>query len=154
MKKKNLLLIISAAVILFFGCSKSNINSNSTTWAFNGTTYTAVNTDYYDSNSNLALLGGTDARGNYINIFFNSHPTSNGVFNLTRFDKLGYGNSKSDCAIIVGNNNSSYQYNSTGKSGETVSVTFNGGKIQATFNNITIEDAGDTTIVTGMIMLH
>ncbi|HSZ34000.1 MAG TPA: hypothetical protein VK772_11855 [Puia sp.] len=152
MKKKYLLLVITV-VILFFGCSKSNVNGSSTTWALKGTTYTAVNTDYYDSNSNLALLGGTDAKGNYINIYFNSHPTINGVFNLTTFDKLGYGNSKSDCAIIVGNNNSSYQYNSTGKSGETVSVTFNDGKMRATFNNITIEDAGDTTIVTGVLIL-
>ncbi len=32
-------------------------------------------------------------------------------------------------AIMVGNNNSSYQYTSTGKSGETLSVTFNNGKI-------------------------
>ncbi len=152
MKMKYSLSVITA-VILFFGCSKSNnVKSNSTIWAFNGTIYTAVTTDYYDSNSNLALLGGTDAKGNYIDIFFNSHPTTNGTYNLTN-GKLGSGESKSNCAIMVGNNNSSYQYNSTGKSGETLSVTFNNGKIEASFNDITIEDAGDTTIVTGVVML-
>jgi hypothetical protein len=151
MKKKYLFLMITA-VILFFGCSKSNVNSNSTTWAFNGTTYTAVTTDYYNSSPDLALLGGTDAKGNYINIYFNSHPATDGIFNVTD-NKLGSGDSSSYCFLIVGNNNSSYQYISTGKSGETVSLSFNSGKMQATFNNITIEDAGDTTIVSGVVML-
>jgi hypothetical protein len=148
MKKKYLLIMI-IAVILFSGCSKSNVKINSSTWAFHGTTYTAVNIDYY-ANTGIALLGGTDANGNYINIFFNTQPVTNGIFNVTD-GKLGSGYSSSNCSVIVGNNNSSYQYTSTGKPGETVSLTFNSGKMQASFNNITIADAHDTTIVTGVV---
>jgi len=144
--------MITAAIILFFGCSKSNVKTNSNSWAFNGTTYTAVTTDYITSD-NFSLLGGTDARGNYVDIAFNSHPVTNGIYNLT-YDHLSSADSSTNCSITVGNNNSSYQYNSTGKSGEIVTVTFNNGKIQASFNHITVADARDTTIVSGVIMLN
>jgi hypothetical protein len=152
MKKKYLLLTITAAVFLFFGCSKSNENIKPTTWTYHDTTYTAV-TIRLDSVVGMSTLGGTDARGNYVNIIFNSFPTTNAIFNVTN-NTLGPGNSGSNCFITVGNSGWIYAYTSTGKPGNTVTLTFSGDKMQASFNNITIANGSDTTSVSGVVTIN
>jgi hypothetical protein len=152
MRNKYLLLTIIIAVNLFFGCSKSKENITPSTWIYNDTTYTAV-TIRLDSLVGISTLGGTDARGNYVNIIFNSFPTTNAIYTVTN-NTLGPGNSSSNCFITVGNSGWAYGYTSTGKSGETVTLTFNGNKMQASFNNVTIANGSDTTSVTGSVNIN
>ena len=150
--KKILSLTISAAVILILGCSKSKENITPTTWTYNDTTYTAV-TIRLDGLTGMSILSGTDVRENYVNIIFSSLPTTNAILNVTN-NTLGPGNSSSNCFITVGNSGWLYGYTSTGKSGETVTLTFSGNKMQASFNNITIANGSDTTSVTGSITIN
>jgi hypothetical protein len=152
MMKKILSLTIATTIILIFGCSKSNENITPSTWTYNDTTYMAV-TIRLDSLTGMSTLGGTDAKGNYVNIIFSSFPTTNAIFNVTN-NTLGPGNSSSNCFITVGNSGWVYGYTSTGKSGETVILTFNSGKMQASFNNITIANGSDTTSITGSVNIN
>ena len=101
----------------------------------------------------LSVLDGTDAKGNYVNIVFNSFPTTNTIYTVTN-NTLGPGNSSSNCFITVGNEGWTYGYTSTGKSGETVTLTFSGSKMQASFNNITIPNGLDTTSVIGLVNIN
>lgn len=93
--KKILLLTIITTVILFFGCSKSKENITPSTWAYNDTTCTAV-TIRLDDLTGMSILGGTDTKGNYVNIIFNSLPTTNTILNVTN-NKLAPGNGSSNC---------------------------------------------------------
>ena len=129
--------------------SKSNTNSNSTVWTYNGTTYKAIGTGY-DSVYSMAILGGPDATGNYINIDLNSHPGVSGVFNVVS-SRLDLGTGSSNCTVSVGNNNSAYGYGTVGKTGDKVNLTVSGGRYSATFSNITITNGTDTTTVSGTV---
>jgi hypothetical protein len=142
--------VIFSTIILFFGCSKSNENPTTTVWSFNGISYTAVNTGY-DTVAMQGDLIGQDANENYVSIIFNSHPTSNVIFNvISNNHAMDY--TGSNCKVAVGNYNSPFGYGSTGKSGETVNLTFVNGKMHAVFNNITITNLTDTTTVSGTLI--
>ena len=144
------LLSIAMALLVFVSCSKKNANSNSTTWTFNGKTYSA-STAVYDTADVYGLLDAQDAAGNNgITIGFNSNPTVNGTYIVTK-GVLGPGYPANNCALHVFGN-SSGDYISTGKPGEVVNVTISNGKIHASFSNITIADGSDTTTVSGTVI--
>jgi hypothetical protein len=146
---KPFLLSIAIALSMFVYCSKKNADSNSTTWTFNGKTYTA-STAGYDSAGLSGLLDAQDAAGNGISIGFNSHPRVNGTYILSK-NGLGSGFPANNCSLSVFGNNSP-NYISTGKPGDVVNVTISNGKLHATFSNITIENGTDTTTVSGTII--
>ena len=143
-------LIIFIVTVNLYGCTKSNTNFNLTEWVFNGTDYKAQNTGY-DTLLVTGLLSGADSAGNYIDILFNSHPTANAIFTVTR-DEVGVGFPSSNCSVTVGNNYLFNTYISTGKSGETVSLTIIHGKFHASFTNITITNGSDTTTLSGTVI--
>jgi hypothetical protein len=147
---KPILLSIAVALLVFVSCSKKNVNSNSSTWTFNGKTYSA-STAGYDSADVYGLLDAQDPSGdNGITIGFNSLPTVNGPYIVTR-GVLGPGYPANNCALHVFGN-SSGNYISIGKPGDVVNVTISNGKIHASFSNITIENGSDTTTVSGTII--
>ncbi len=147
---KPILLSFAMALLVFVSCSKKNVNSNSTTWTFNGNTYTAI-TVGYDSANEYGLLDAQDpGANNAITIGFNSHPIVNGAYIVTK-GVLGPGYPANNCALHVFGNNSG-DYLSIGKPGDVVNVTITNGKIHASFSNITIENGSDTTTVSGTII--
>jgi hypothetical protein len=146
---KPFLLSIAIPLSMFVSCSKKNADSNATIWTFNGKTYTAT-TAGYDSSNLSGILDAQDPEGNAITVVFNSHPTMNGTYILTK-NALGSGFPASNCSLsVIGN--SSPIYISTGKPGDVVNVTISNGKLHATFSNITMENGADTTMVSGTII--
>ncbi len=138
------------ALLVFVSCSKKNVNSNSTTWTFNGKEYSTT-TAGYDSANVYGLLDAQDPAGNNgITIGFNSHPIVNGTYVVTP-GVLGPGYPANNCALHVFSN-SSGDCLSTGKPGDVVNVTITNGKIHASFSNITIQNGSDTTTVSGTII--
>jgi hypothetical protein len=147
---KPMLLSIAVALLVFVSCSKKNVNANSTTWTFNGKTYSASTADY-DTADVYGLLNAQDPGGNNaITIGFNSNPTVNGAYVVTR-GVLGPGYPANNCALHVFAN-STGDYISIGKPGDVVNVTISNGKIHASFSDITIENGSDTTTVSGTII--
>lgn len=149
---RDILLFLSAAseLLTFVSCTKGNAVPISTTWAFNGMAFKTAITVYDSGGSALSLLSAVDSLGNGIAIEFNSHPRINGTYMPTYY-YFGTGFPTNNCMLSVLKIPLPTYY-STGKQGDTINLTISGGKLQATFSNITIGNGTDTTTVSGTIV--
>ena len=150
---KKVFIISSLAFVLVVSCKKttSNSNGNYSNWklttnnydngAYNAHTNDVISSegDFYTYGNYLALScdGFIDSSNTYkktsvIFISFNKKPST------TRTYKIGNRSSLNDSTCFISlSGNFSNDYNSTA-SGQPVNVTFNGGKVTASFDNISL----------------
>jgi len=152
MKNLFLLALIAITFITFYGCSKSSSSSGATTatssqWTLKGTTYNGLATSY-NTSSGLGILTSADAAGNSITVTFYSHPATNGTYTVS--DAAN----SNDCSINVQTyaNNASVIYSSTSKAGDNVNLIISGGKLKATFTNVTVSNGTTTTTTSGTVI--
>lgn len=152
MRKLLFTLLPAFVFIIFYGCSKSNGNSNptSTVWTFNGNTYQAATT-YYDTTGNFPTLRGRDPHGNSVYLIFNSHPSNNSTYTVV---EQVIDSPRTSPLVTISLSDSLFysNYISTGKAGDKVNVTIVNGDLHAVFSNTTITNNTEITTVTGTVI--
>ncbi len=154
MMKLLLTVLTVATIMVSTSCSKNNSKKNtnptSSEWTYHDTTFKGLVTGY-DSLSAYPILSSRDSLGNMIYLLFNSRPTANGTFTVVQ-NVEDSSNVNAYVSISISSSASSLIYNSTGKPGDVMHVTFVNGKLQATFSNITILSTLDITTVSGTLL--
>jgi hypothetical protein len=147
------LLVWASIALALYGCSKSSggaTTSSPSEWSLNSTNYKG-DSAVYNATSGLGVLTSADAAGNTITVIFYSHPTANGTYTVT-----GEGGTSAGlyCEINVQTYTpgTSTIYISTGKSGDEVDVTVSGGKITASFKDITVAYGSTTATSSGNVV--
>lgn len=125
-------------------CKKDSTNNTTSksNWTFDGTNYNGVHT-----------LTGTVSNGSGGDWFFINSDAQNGdlavsvTFNqepaagtYTVIDATGFVYSIGNTECIMDYGSTSFQYESNGTAGNKVVVTKSGGKITATFSNVSMEE--------------
>jgi hypothetical protein len=139
------------SIVLLFAISSCKKSSSSglaaNTWTLNGTTYKSIGGGIFTAGANT--LTGLDASGNSASVEFNVTPTA-GTYTVT-----ADGTDSTDCIVELTTGATSDFWGSTGKAGDKVTVTVSGGKISASFTNITVESTNtpsDSTTTSGSLV--
>jgi hypothetical protein len=146
MRASFITIIIATFSIILFGCKKSTpptvtTTSATTQWTIDGITFKGISTYFVSA----ADLFSSDSSGNAIDVYFSAIPTVNATYTVTALPP-----SAGQC-IVGADLISSDSYTSTGVSGDKVTVTVSGGKVTASFTNITMSDGSVTKTVTGTV---
>jgi hypothetical protein len=154
MKTFSLLTLSLIISLTFFSCKKSDPGSASTTqnlstWTINGTAYSGdssyveyQNIGSYNKNSYATATGYT-----YISLSFANVPAA-GTYTVIAGSNIPTGNTQVALEAGVGNND----YLSTGATGDKITVTISGGKVVASFSNISVIQNGTTVKLSGTII--
>jgi hypothetical protein len=129
------------AVLFFLGCKKDNSPSSSQ-WSFSGESYSGTRTTF-DSG---ILLSNADSSAIFLTFSFDSVKAGTYAVAGTLISS-----GDSTCGIVISNYNQSTHgftnYYSIGKKGDEVNVKYLGDKIEVSFNNITLENPADSTLI-------
>ena len=135
MPRTKIFLVALTTLLALAACEKDTTQTSQekTTWTINGVTYTEGTTTSYSSGN---LSASDNSLNGDITIQFASKPTISGSFPITDFSDTAVLLNGTNCSIVVripANNN----YRS---SGGAVSIDVGaGGKLTATFSNITMK---------------
>lgn len=156
MKKRSVLAWIAIPLFIFYGCSKSNggsaaITGTATQWTLKGITYKGLETNYNDTTTGLGIFVSADAAGNFISIIFYSHPAANGDYTVTNGGIPAAG-AYCQIQVYTYTGTAGTIYTSTGKSGDIVKVSISGGKITASFTDVTVAIGSVTATVSGTVV--
>jgi hypothetical protein len=147
MKKLFFITWIVITSLSFYCCKKNNTKTTSTSqWNLGGTTYQGSVTTY-DTSTGYTDLNSIDKASNSIGIIFYTHAAVSGTFNVINNSTLTNDN---DCILTAGNNTTEYTSSEVGTS--TVTLTNSGGKITATFSNVTLAKGSTTLIISGTLI--
>ena len=146
MKSFFLTSLISISLIIFYGCSKSSstTTTSSSQWTLKGVKYTGLAT-VYDTSSSLGTLTSADAAGHFVSVTFYTHPTSSSSFTETDGSIVN----SIDCLIDVYDGTNIFS--STGVTGDKVNLTISGGKLTASFTNVTVLYNSTSSTVSGTV---
>lgn len=150
---RNLILVLTATfLMIIYSCKKSTPSAPDAIvnqFTFKGTTYKGTGAEFiYDGTFSTYKLAIIDSVYNYIYLAFKTIPTVNKVYTLSQYlSPLD----PSACFIKVIPAAPSLNYNSTGLAGNTVNVTISGGKVVASFSNVSVSDGTTTTTVSGTL---
>jgi hypothetical protein len=152
MHKISLFLFFAVMLITTENCSKSNQHNGTPTaspsqWNFNGNNYKGTATTYDDTSTALGVLTSSDNMGNRIIITFYSHPAAGGRFAVINGNMMF---TNSNCEIQVGK--ATENYVSTGQAGDSLTLTITGGKLTASFTNVSVVYGATTASLAGTIV--
>jgi hypothetical protein len=143
------LFLLALTAVLFYGCSKSNSGSTTTSstsqWTLNGVTYKGVTTGYNDTSSGLGILVSVDAKGNFLSVIFYSHPSASGTYVVTDGSPIPANSVQIQMYVYTGS--AGVIYTSTGKTGDQLNLTITDEKVKVSFTDITL--ANGSTMATG-----
>lgn len=139
------ILLITSLSLFSTSCKKSDPNSGiaaSSQWSFDGGTYKPIQTLSAIAFNQQALYGiGPGQPGIYI--YFGTNTQKAGVYNVVNGPSVNLTYNQCVISIITTNQLSFY---SLGSPGGTVTVTVSGGKMTASFNNITVANIQNNVI--------
>jgi len=149
MTKKTGLGLLAAMVLLSLNsCKKDDSSSSPTTssWTLGSTNYTAQVTingngtenDDADDGENFFIDASGAAGSNVASVTFKDMPTTSGTYTALADLNNSLGTSPKGCIVLM--YNGTYYYSSTNNPSDKINVTVSGGKITATFSNITMQD--------------
>ena len=152
MKKISLLLLV-VICIAFAMCTKTD-NTPISAFAVNGITYTQGTSQGTHWDPNNVYLYCTNNNKDSLQISFLTKPTVSGNYWVKNDDDTTvpflYNNCAIDCLIGGG---LTHDYHSIGALGDYVSVTVGtGGKLTATFNNVSFMDTTNTVKISGTLI--
>jgi hypothetical protein len=140
MKKLSLLALVANACILFNSCTKDNTSAGGNTpvssWTINGTTYQSIATYVRDTALKINTFGATTTTSTVF-IMFNTptQPTARS------YQVVGQQSIPTATQCIVYSNVGGTPYYCAGVPTDSVKITVAGGKMTATFTNITEANA-------------